>query len=90
MQLLYAPSNHELEVLYEATDYYLKFEIKNPRLYFALFTSFYSMEDTYINNEKEFEELTEMIKKKQTPKELKKGITLIDNKKISTSKRNDC
>ena len=54
MQLLYAPSNHELEVLYEATDYYLKFEIKNPRLYFALFTSFYSMEDTYINNEKEF------------------------------------
>ena len=39
---------------------------------------------------KNFEELTEMIKKKQTPKELKKGITLIDNKKISTSKRNDC
>ena len=75
--ILYAPPNHELEVLHEATDYYLKFEIENPRLRFALFTSFYCMADAYIDDENEFEELIEMIKEKQTPEELKEVSTLI-------------
>ena len=75
--ILYAPPNHELEVLYEAVNYYLKFKIDNPRLRFALFTSFYSMADAYIDDEKEFEELIETIKGKQTPKELNEVSTLI-------------
>ena len=78
--ILYAPPNHELEVLYEATDYYLKFEIDDPRLRFVLFTSFYCMADAYIDDENEFEELIEMIKEKQTPKGLKEVSTLIYTK----------
>ena len=77
--IIYAPPNQEIETLNEAIDYYLGFEIKNPRLRFALFSSFYCMTDAYIDDENEFEELIEMIKQKQTPETLDNLTTLVNS-----------
>ena len=67
--VLFPPDDRKTEILLEAIDHYCNSTIEHPRLRFVLYTVFYSMIDTYVDDKYEFKRLIKMINDKATPEE---------------------
>ena len=67
--LLFAPEKYAKEITRELLDYFLNRKIESNKLKNTLYRVFYAMIDAYFDDENEFQEMINMLKKDMTNKE---------------------